>query len=62
MELARAVKKLGAYTAEQWGLVTTAQAKSVGVDGVTLGRLVKVDLLERVQQGCYLSTSVSEDA
>uniref|UniRef100_UPI003F492F33 type IV toxin-antitoxin system AbiEi family antitoxin domain-containing protein n=1 Tax=Actinokineospora sp. CA-119265 TaxID=3239890 RepID=UPI003F492F33 len=62
MELARAVKKLGAYTAEQWGLVTTAQARSTGVDNITLTRLAQADLLERVQQGCYLSTAVGEDS
>ncbi|MDQ3406041.1 MAG: type IV toxin-antitoxin system AbiEi family antitoxin domain-containing protein [Actinomycetota bacterium] len=61
MELARAVEKLGSFTADQWGLVTTAQAKSLGVSAMTLGRLVRADLLERVQQGCYLSTAVGAE-
>lgn len=48
---------MGAYTAEQWGLVTTAQAAAAGMDGVTLHRLVEAGHLEPVRRGVYASTA-----
>jgi hypothetical protein len=57
MDLSRALGVVSQYTADQWGLVTAAQAKAVGVGAMTLARLVDAGLLERVRHGCYLSTS-----
>jgi predicted transcriptional regulator of viral defense system len=48
-----ALRLVGAYVADQGGLVTSAQAKIVGVDGVTLRRLVDAGLLERITHGVY---------
>lgn len=47
------------HTTEQWGLITAAQAKTVGVDGMTLQRAVEAGLLERVRRGCYLATAAA---
>lgn len=45
-----ALEQLGT---SQWGLVTTAQAESVGVSRVTLSRLQKAGVLQRIRQGVY---------
>ncbi|WP_436493681.1 type IV toxin-antitoxin system AbiEi family antitoxin domain-containing protein [Actinokineospora sp. HUAS TT18] len=50
------------HATDQWGLITAAQAKAVGVDGVTLQRAVEAGLLERVRRGCYLATSATMPA
>lgn len=44
---------LGGLAADQYGLVTSAQAKAHGVDGVTLLRLRDAGLLEQVGRGVY---------
>ncbi len=41
------------YAADQWGMVTAAQAKALDVDGVTLRRLVDSGLLAHVSRGVY---------
>lgn len=53
--------ELAGYTADQWGLVTTAQANAAGVDNSTLHRLVEEGLLDRVTRGVYAATSAVED-
>jgi predicted transcriptional regulator of viral defense system len=53
MKQTEALRLIGDYAADQGGLVTSAQAKIVGVDGVTLRRLVDSGLLERVTHGVY---------
>ncbi|RCW43321.1 putative transcriptional regulator of viral defense system [Halopolyspora algeriensis] len=60
MKAVRALAELGAYTAGQWGLVTTAQARQVGVGTVTLVRLVDQGLLLRVRHGVY-ALAVAEE-
>jgi predicted transcriptional regulator of viral defense system len=45
--------KLGGWTAEQWGLVTSAQAGQEGIDGAQLGELTQAALLTRVGGGVY---------
>lgn len=60
MQLAHAVEAVADYTTEQWGMVTSAQAKAVGVDGVTLLRMVDAGLLERVRRACYLVTAAAQ--
>lgn len=53
----QAYELLGTYTADQWGLVTARQAKSVGVDAVTLHRLTSARFLEGVRRGVYAAIS-----
>lgn len=53
---------LSAYTADQWGLVTTAQARKVGVDSVTLLRLGEAGFLEHVRRGVHAATAAGESA
>lgn len=51
---------LGEYTAEQWGLVTAAQASDAGVDSVTLYRLKDAGFLAQVRRGVYAATAAPE--
>ncbi|GAB3276988.1 type IV toxin-antitoxin system AbiEi family antitoxin domain-containing protein [Kineosporia babensis] len=48
-----ATARLGALAERRWGLVTTAQAESVGVTRKQLSRMASVGVLERVAQGVY---------
>ena len=57
MEMVPALELLGDYTAGQWGMVTTRQAQSLGVDDVTLHRLRAAGLLETVRHGVHATTS-----
>lgn len=57
MEMLHALELLGAYTAEQWGMVTARQARLLGVDGVTVHRLKEAGFLEPVRRGVYAMTS-----
>ncbi|WP_063740177.1 type IV toxin-antitoxin system AbiEi family antitoxin domain-containing protein [Amycolatopsis jejuensis] len=57
METQRALAQLGTWTADQWGMVTAKQAKSVGVDAVTLHRLKGAGFLDLVRRGVYASTA-----
>ena len=57
MEMVSALELLGDYTAGQWGMVTTRQAQSLGVDDVTLHRLKTAGLLETVRHGVHAATS-----
>ncbi|MYS13915.1 hypothetical protein GTW73_08135 [Streptomyces sp. SID4982] len=43
--------------AGQWGMITTAQAKEVGVGAVQLLRLTEAGLLESVSRGVYVVTA-----
>jgi predicted transcriptional regulator of viral defense system len=53
MRQLEALRLVGDYAADQGGLVTSAQAKAVGVDGVTLRRMAHAGLLEHVTHGVY---------
>ena len=44
---------LSDLAAEQWGLVTTAQARALGVSAQGVARLTNQDLLERMTHGVY---------
>jgi predicted transcriptional regulator of viral defense system len=57
MEMVHALELLGGYTTGQWGMVTTRQAQSLGVDDVTLHRLRAAGLLETVRHGVHATTS-----
>ncbi len=51
-----AVLDLADLAAEQWGLVTTAQARSVGVSPQAVARLTNQGALERMTHGVYRVT------
>jgi len=53
VDYVEALVKLGSWTAEQWGLVTAAQAGQEGIDGVRLGQLTRAGLLTDVGDGVY---------
>lgn len=57
MQTVRALELLGEYTAGQWGMVTTQQARRSGIDDVTLHRLRSAGLLESVRRGVHALTS-----
>jgi predicted transcriptional regulator of viral defense system len=59
MEMGQALELLGAFTAEQWGMVTSRQATGLGADGVTLHRLEKAGFLDRVRRGVYAATTAT---
>ncbi|MEZ0089866.1 type IV toxin-antitoxin system AbiEi family antitoxin domain-containing protein [Streptacidiphilus sp. EB129] len=53
MERQEALQVLGGLSADQWGLVTAAQASDVGIGKMTMSRLVAAGLLNRVGHGVY---------
>ncbi|MGA5278595.1 type IV toxin-antitoxin system AbiEi family antitoxin domain-containing protein, partial [Streptomyces cellulosae] len=53
MGQADVLRKLGERASDQWGLVTAAQAKLDGIQGVHLLRLERAGLLENVGRGVY---------
>ncbi|MEU6540790.1 type IV toxin-antitoxin system AbiEi family antitoxin domain-containing protein [Streptomyces sp. NPDC047000] len=57
MDRAEQVAVLSGAAADQWGLVTAAQAKDLGVNGVQLLRLTEVGLLSNVGRGVYQLTA-----
>jgi predicted transcriptional regulator of viral defense system len=59
MEMGKALELLGEHVAEQWGMVTARQAKSLGIDAVTLYRLKDAGFLDLVRRGVYVATSVA---
>lgn len=54
MDRAEQLAVLSGAAADQWGLVTAAQAKELGLNAVQLLRLSEVGLLESVGRGVYL--------
>jgi predicted transcriptional regulator of viral defense system len=56
MDRAGQLAVLSGASADQWGLVTAAQAKKLGLSAVQLLRLVEADLLVSVSHGVYLLT------
>ena len=44
---------LGEYAADQWGLITSAQATNAGVDAMTLNRLAAAGTITQVIRGVY---------
>uniref|UniRef100_UPI003F499547 type IV toxin-antitoxin system AbiEi family antitoxin domain-containing protein n=1 Tax=Amycolatopsis sp. CA-082387 TaxID=3239918 RepID=UPI003F499547 len=55
----KAFELLGEYVGEQWGMVTARQAKSLGIDAVTLYRLKDAGFLDLVRRGVYVATSAA---
>ncbi|WP_216215626.1 type IV toxin-antitoxin system AbiEi family antitoxin domain-containing protein [Amycolatopsis aidingensis] len=60
MDRMGALALLAEYTAQQWGLVTTAQAVRAGVDTVTLTRLADAGHLQSVRRGVYALDAAPE--
>ncbi|ONI68064.1 hypothetical protein BWI15_34010 [Kribbella sp. ALI-6-A] len=52
---------LADIAAEQWGLVTTAQAEATGTSRKSVGRFAQTGLLERLAQGVYRVTGAPSD-
>lgn len=48
-----ALRVLSRATSRQWGMVTTAQAESLGVSRVNLARMARAELLVRLAHGVY---------
>lgn len=59
MKVTQALRIVGDYAADQWGMVTTAQAVAAGVDRTTLVRLVDAGLLESPARGVYVVPAAS---
>jgi predicted transcriptional regulator of viral defense system len=53
------MRAMADFTSDQWGMITSAQAKVIGVGGSTMLRAVEAGLLERVTSSCYLATAAS---
>lgn len=53
MDRAEQLATLSGMAADQWGLVTSAQARNLGVGGVQLMRLAEAGLLENVGRGVH---------
>ncbi|WP_447646174.1 type IV toxin-antitoxin system AbiEi family antitoxin domain-containing protein [Nocardioides zeae] len=56
-----ALRLIGAVTAYQWGMVTSAQAGAIGVTRLELSRLAADGLLERVAHGVYRASGTPGD-
>lgn len=54
MDRGEQLARIGEYAADQWGLITAAQAKRIGLNAVQLLRLTEAGLLENVGRGVYL--------
>ncbi|SDF62999.1 Transcriptional regulator, AbiEi antitoxin, Type IV TA system [Lentzea fradiae] len=53
------MKLISGFTADQWGMVTAQQAKSLGISRSTLHRLETAGHLDRVRHGVYASTAAA---
>ena len=54
MDRSEQLTALAQAAAGQWGLVTAAQAKKLGLNAVQLLRLTEAGMLENVGRGVYL--------
>lgn len=57
MKVSDALAAAADYTADQWGMITSAQAAAAGIDSVTLYRLADAGHLEQVRRGVYAATT-----
>ncbi len=58
MNLHQALSRLAEITSGQWGLVTSAQALSVGVNRQDLARLARKGSLDRIAHGVYRDSGI----
>ena len=61
MNAGEALRELAELSASQWGMVTTAQAGSLGVTRLMLTRLTDAGHLERLAHGVYKDAGVPSD-
>ena len=61
MKMAEALRRINDLTAEQWGMVTTAQAEKHGITRLQLSRLAEDGHLERLAHGIYQAAGVPTD-
>ncbi|MBM7437300.1 type IV toxin-antitoxin system AbiEi family antitoxin domain-containing protein [Streptomyces sp. HB132] len=54
MDRGEQLRRIAEHAADQWGLVTAAQAKRVGLSAVQILRLAEAGLIENVGRGVYL--------
>ncbi|MFI8349992.1 type IV toxin-antitoxin system AbiEi family antitoxin domain-containing protein [Streptomyces sp. NPDC085596] len=57
MDRAEQLAVIAGAAADQWGMITTAQAKELGVGAVQLLRLTEAGLLESVSRSVYVATA-----
>ncbi|OLT55256.1 hypothetical protein BJF89_16000 [Corynebacterium sp. CNJ-954] len=62
MKSAEAAEIVGDLASQQWGLVSSAQAKAAGVDLPSLRRLTNHGVLVRVRHGVYATTATALSA
>ncbi|QQE50864.1 type IV toxin-antitoxin system AbiEi family antitoxin domain-containing protein [Corynebacterium urealyticum] len=53
MSSTKTLELLESLAADQWGIITTAQAKSEGISRLQLSRLSERGVLTRTRQGLY---------
>lgn len=56
------LESLSLLGSQQYGLVTTSQAKDAGIPRIWLSRLARAGILQRLRQGVYALPSASNDA
>ncbi|WP_161976693.1 type IV toxin-antitoxin system AbiEi family antitoxin domain-containing protein [Kocuria rosea] len=61
MRMVEVLRMLGEVTASQWGMVTTAQAASLGVSRLALARAAEAGHLIRLTQGVYREAGAPVD-
>lgn len=61
MKSGEALRELAEVTASQWGMVTTAQAATLGVTRLALSRLTDSGHLERLAHGVYRDAGAPSD-
>ncbi|MGB3412686.1 MAG: type IV toxin-antitoxin system AbiEi family antitoxin domain-containing protein [Microthrixaceae bacterium] len=61
MKSSKALRVLAELSASQWGMVTTAQAATHGVERLDLSRLAKAGHLERLAHGVYRDAGAPAD-
>jgi hypothetical protein len=61
MSSAEALRVLAELSASQWGMVTTAQAKTRGVQRLDISRLAKAGHIERLAHGVYRDAGAPSD-
>ncbi|MGO1025767.1 type IV toxin-antitoxin system AbiEi family antitoxin domain-containing protein [Streptomyces rubiginosohelvolus] len=54
MDRGEQLRRIAEHAADQWGLVTAAQAKRIGLSAVQILRLTEAGLIESVGRGVYL--------
>ncbi|MDR0960496.1 MAG: type IV toxin-antitoxin system AbiEi family antitoxin domain-containing protein [Propionibacteriaceae bacterium] len=61
MKMREALLTLSEVTAAQWGMVTTAQARQLGISRLQLSKLSEKGLFERLGHGVYRDKGLPED-